>query len=59
MTATSHPEFNESTEGLEVAKAFADSVHGKTILITGVNCDGLGFSAAEALVSIKHAFHKI
>lgn len=53
MAVTSHPEFNEDTEGLEVTKAFADGVRGKTIAITGVNRSGLGFATAEALVSIS------
>lgn len=50
MTATTHPEFNEDTEGLEVAKAFGDQVKGKTILITGVNPKGIGFTTAEGFV---------
>lgn len=51
MTTTTHPEFNEKTEGLDVAKAFAGQVHGKTILVTGVNLKGIGFATAEAFVS--------
>ncbi|KAI0180808.1 putative short-chain dehydrogenase [Hypoxylon sp. FL1284] len=51
MTCTTHPEFNEATEALEVAKAFPDSVKGKTILVTGVNLRGLGFSAAQGFAS--------
>lgn len=50
MTATTHAEFGHDTEGVEVAKAFADGIHGKTILVTGVNKSGLGFAAAEAFV---------
>lgn len=49
---TSHPEFNEHTEALEVAKAFAGVVHGKTVLVTGVNRGGIGFTTVEAFVSI-------
>ncbi|PWY75521.1 NAD(P)-binding protein [Aspergillus heteromorphus CBS 117.55] len=51
MPATTHPEFNDQTEALEVAKAFASSIHGKTILITGVNPGGIGFATAEAFAS--------
>ncbi|KAH8664554.1 hypothetical protein BX600DRAFT_437095 [Xylariales sp. PMI_506] len=51
MTSTSHPEFNDTTEGLEVAKAFAGMVHGKTILVTGVNRRGIGFATVEAFAS--------
>jgi hypothetical protein len=51
MTATSHPEFNARTEGLEVAKAFAGAINGKTALVTGVNKGGIGYTTAEGLVS--------
>lgn len=51
MTSTSHPEFNDHTEALEVAQAFASGIHGKTVLVTGVNQGGLGYAAAEAFVS--------
>ena len=51
MTATTHPEFNDQTEGLEVAKVFADGIRGKTVLVTGVNRGGIGFATSEALVS--------
>lgn len=49
--ATSHPEFNRDTEGLDVAKAFPDGIRKKTIIITGVNRSGVGFSTAQAFVS--------
>ena len=49
--AATHQEFNEKTEGIEVAKAFSERVRGKTILITGVNLKGIGFTTAEAFVS--------
>lgn len=52
MAATSHSEFNDQAEGLKVAQAFASSIHGKTIIITGVNRAGIGFTTAEAFVSI-------
>ncbi|KAF3015842.1 hypothetical protein E8E14_005675 [Neopestalotiopsis sp. 37M] len=51
MTATTHSEFNDKTEALEVAKAFADSIRGKTVLVVGVNRQGLGFTTAEAFAS--------
>lgn len=51
MAATTHPEFNANTEGVEVAKAFPSQIRGKTVIITGVNRGGIGFSTAQALVS--------
>ncbi|VUC25497.1 unnamed protein product [Clonostachys rosea] len=51
MATTTHPEFNANTEGIEVAKAFPDSVRGKTIIVTGVNRNGIGFTTAQALAS--------
>lgn len=51
MAAASHPEYNDKTEALEVASAFADEIRGKTVIITGVNPGGIGFSTAEAFVS--------
>lgn len=53
MVSTTYPEFNDNTEALEVASAFAKNIRGKTVLVTGVNKDGLGFSAAEAFVSLR------
>lgn len=50
MTTTTHAEFNDKTEGTEVAKAFAETIRGKTILVTGVNRGGIGFTTAEAFV---------
>jgi hypothetical protein len=55
MPSTSFPEFNAQTEGLDVAKTFAPAIQGKTIIVTGVNLGGIGFSAAEAFVSRKTA----
>ena len=52
MADTTHPEFNAHTEGLEVAKAFPEKIQGKTILITGVNRAGIGYTISEAFVSI-------
>jgi len=54
MTSTSHPVFNENTESLDVAEAFAARIHEKTILITGVNLGGIGFATAKAFVSSQH-----
>jgi hypothetical protein len=51
MTRTTHPEFNDETEGIDVAKAFPTEIRGRTILITGVNRAGIGFTTAEAFVS--------
>ena len=50
MAATTHPEYNGRTEALEVAKAFAWGINGKTVIVTGVNKNGIGFSTAEAFV---------
>jgi hypothetical protein len=51
MASTTHSEFGIHTEAVDVAKAFADGIRGKTILITGVNRSSIGFSTAHALVS--------
>jgi hypothetical protein len=51
MATTTNSEFNQETEGLEVAKAFAGQISGKTILVTGVNRGGIGFSTSLAFVS--------
>lgn len=51
MPSTTHAEFNDSTEALDVAKAFPESIRGKTVLVTGVNLKGVGFTTAEGLVS--------
>lgn len=50
MASTTYPNFGAETEGIEVTKAFASVVRGKTILITGVAPKSLGQSAAVALV---------
>jgi hypothetical protein len=52
MTGTTKSLFNGETEGLEVAAAFADAIRGKTVLITGVNHGGIGFTTAEAFVTL-------
>ncbi|KAK4154219.1 putative short-chain dehydrogenase [Chaetomidium leptoderma] len=51
MPATTHPEFNDRTEALEVARAFPDSIRGKTIIVTGVNPLGIGMTTADAFAS--------
>ena len=52
MTATTNADFDATTEANEVAAAFPEAIKGKTILITGVNVAGIGFSTAEALVRL-------
>lgn len=52
MPSTTHPEFNANTEALEVAAAFADGIRGKTVLVTGVNKGGIGYTTAEAFVRL-------
>lgn len=51
MTATTHPEFNQQTESLDVARTFAEEIRGRTILVTGVNRKGIGFTTSKAFVS--------
>ena len=51
MTATTHPEFDQKTESLEVAEKFAGEIRGRTILVTGVNRSGIGFTTSKAFVS--------
>ncbi|EED13787.1 short-chain dehydrogenase, putative [Talaromyces stipitatus ATCC 10500] len=51
MPATTHPEYNDSTEALEVAQAFAGNIRGRTVVITGVNRGGIGYATAEAFAS--------
>ena len=51
MTSTTHPEFNAKTEAMTVAAAFADSIKGHTILITGVSKQGIGYTSAQAFAS--------
>lgn len=55
MASTSHPEFNEHTEGLDVAKAFPESIRGKTVIVTGVNKHGIGYTTAEAFVGLANS----
>ena len=52
MASMSRPDFNANTEGVEVTKEFADSIRGKTVLVTGVNLNGIGFSTSQAIVCL-------
>ncbi|KAF2269967.1 short chain dehydrogenase/ reductase-like protein [Lojkania enalia] len=52
MTITlTHPEWNQETSGLQVAKAFGDQIRGKNVLITGVSPESIGSSTAVAVAS--------
>lgn len=59
MTATTNSTFNGATESLDVAAAYADSIRGNTVVITGVNQGGIGFSTAEAFVSNDRFFSEV
>lgn len=51
MTSTTNSDFDKSTEATQVAAAFPQSIKGRTILITGVNKQGIGFATAVAFAS--------
>jgi NAD(P)-dependent dehydrogenase (short-subunit alcohol dehydrogenase family) len=52
MTAPpSNTTFGFTTNGLDVAAAFPNSIKGRTILITGVNKKGIGYTTAESFAS--------
>lgn len=51
MASTTHPEYDIDTLGLTVAKDFSHRIHGKTILVTGANLEGIGFATAQAFAS--------
>ena len=53
MSKITNAAFGAATEAKEVAAAYPDAIKGKTILITGVNKEGLGYATAEAFVSSK------
>jgi hypothetical protein len=53
MPSVTHSHFNVETEGLEVAKAFADGIRGKTVIVTGGNRSGIGFATARSFVCVK------
>jgi hypothetical protein len=50
MASTSRADFHANTEALEVAKEYASAIKGKTVLVTGVNLSGIGFTTAQAIV---------
>ncbi|KAK4145072.1 short-chain dehydrogenase [Dichotomopilus funicola] len=52
---TSHAEYGQETAGSEVARAFADQIRGKTILVTGVSPKGIGAVTALNLASQQPA----
>lgn len=54
-SSTTYSEFGANTEAVEVAKAFANGIKGKNIMVTGVNKDGLGYSTAYAFASQEPA----
>ncbi|KAK2814001.1 hypothetical protein FQN50_000405 [Emmonsiellopsis sp. PD_5] len=47
----SRTDFGEDTTATEVASTFSDAIKGRTILITGVNPQGIGGATAHALAS--------
>ncbi|KAK5945364.1 hypothetical protein PMZ80_002568 [Knufia obscura] len=51
MASTTHPDFGPTTEALTVAAAFPTAIKDRTILITGINKLGIGYTTAEALAS--------
>ena len=51
MTSTTHTNFDRSTRAIEVAAAFPQAIKDRTILITGVNKLGIGYTTAEAFAS--------
>lgn len=54
MAQSTHPAFDQTTEALDAAQAFAKQIKGKTVLITGVNRGGIGYTTAEAFVRHTH-----
>ncbi|KAJ4351416.1 uncharacterized protein N0V89_006758 [Didymosphaeria variabile] len=51
MSVLTHPEWNQETGGLAVAKAFSEQIKGKTILVTGVSPESIGSSTALSIAS--------
>lgn len=51
MPSTTHAHYKATTDGTTVATAFKDHIKGRTILITGVNRLGLGYTTAAAFAS--------
>ncbi|KAE8389379.1 NAD(P)-binding protein [Aspergillus alliaceus] len=58
MATTTYPKFNENTEALDVAGAFASEIRGKTIMVTGVNRGGTGFSTTQAFPHQNQGVHQ-
>ncbi|KAF2740097.1 NAD(P)-binding protein [Polyplosphaeria fusca] len=54
-SSLTHPEWNQETGGLDVAKAFSRDIQGKKVLITGVSSESIGSSTALAIASQKPA----
>lgn len=52
MPSTTNSSFSGTTEALDVATVFPSQIRGKTILVTGVNLKGIGFTTAEAFVCL-------
>ena len=51
MTSTTHSNFDQNTDAVEVAAAFPQAIKDRTVLVTGVNKQGLGYATAEAFAS--------
>lgn len=51
MTSTTHSDFDKTTEATDVAAAFPQAIKDRTILVTGVNRQGIGYTTAEAFAS--------
>ncbi|KAK5098489.1 hypothetical protein LTR70_002702 [Exophiala xenobiotica] len=51
MTSTTHSDFDKATEASDVAAAFPQAIKDRTILVTGVNRQGIGYTTAEAFAS--------
>lgn len=50
MANTTRPDFGANTEATEVVKEFASQIQGQTVIVTGVNLHGIGFSTSQAIV---------
>ncbi|CAO2652087.1 Nn.00g003700.m01.CDS01 [Neocucurbitaria sp. VM-36] len=52
MTTTlTHPEWDKETGGLEVARAFADRIRGRNVLVTGVSPESIGSTISLSIAS--------
>ena len=54
MASTTYPTFDANTESFQVAEAFSVGIRGKTVLVTGVNRSGIGFSTSQAFVKLPY-----